>query len=67
MGFLDSGEAEVEALKLEGEFFVIHTQQMQHSSVKVVYGDDVLNGVVAEVIGITVADAAFDTAASQQK
>jgi hypothetical protein len=26
LGFLDSGEAEVETLKLECEFFVIHAQ-----------------------------------------
>ena len=38
-------------------------QEMEHGGVEVVYVDDVLDGVVAEFIGVAIAGAAFDPAA----
>ena len=38
---------------------------MQHRGVKVVHGDNILDRVVAEVVGVAVADPTPDTATSQ--
>src|SRR5713101_2570278 len=59
------GETEVPALELVGEPLVVDAQQVEHGGVQVVHRDDILDGVVAEVVGAAVRDAALDAAAGQ--
>src|SRR5262249_49517041 len=53
------GEPEVAALEFERQAFVIHAQQMEDGGVQIVDLDDVFDGVVAEVVGVAVGDAAL--------
>src|SRR5437588_7122267 len=45
------GEAEVAALELVGEPLVLDAEQVEHGGVQVVHLDDVLHGVIAQVVG----------------
>ena len=47
----DVGQAEVAALELVGQPLVVDAEQVQHRGVQVVDVDDVLDGVVAELVG----------------
>ena len=49
------GQAEVAALEAEGEPLVVDAQQVEHRGVQVVDVDHVLDGVVAELVGLAVA------------
>ena len=60
---VDVGEAEVAALEAVGQFLVVDAEQMEHGRVEIVDRDDVLDGVITEIIRRAVADAAFDPAA----
>src|SRR5688500_10080749 len=59
------GEAEVAALVAEGEPFVLETQQVKDRRIEVVHGHGILGDVVAEWVGGTESDAAFDAAAGE--
>ena len=59
------GQAEVAALEAVGQPLVVDAEQVQHRGVQVVDVDDVLDGVVAELVGRAVGDAALDAAAGQ--
>jgi hypothetical protein len=59
------GEPEVAAEELEGQLRVVDAQQVQHRRVQVVHRDDVLHGVIAELVGRAVRDAALDPAARE--
>ena len=62
MRVLDSGEALIEALERESEAFVINAKAMEHGGIKIADVRGVLNDVVAEVIGLAVGRASFNTA-----
>ena len=59
------GQPEVAALEAVGQPLVVDAEQVQHRGVQVVDVDDVLDGVVAELVGRAVGDAALDAAAGQ--
>lgn len=59
---LDSGEALIETLERESEAFVINAKAMEHGGIKIADVRGVLNDVVAEVIGLAVGRASFNTA-----
>ena len=46
-----------------GQSFVVDAQQVQHGGVQVVDGDAVDDGLVADLVGLAVADAALDARA----
>ena len=54
-GRLDAGQPHVEALVLDREPVVVDAEQVQHRGVQVVDVDDVLDRVVAELVGRAVA------------
>src|SRR5436190_2142549 len=56
-------EALVAGVVPEGQALKIQPQQLQQGGVEVGDGDNVLRGVVAELIGSSVRDSAFDSAA----
>src|SRR5439155_23101796 len=58
-------QAEVAALKAVRQSEVVDAEQMEHGGVQVVDGDDVFDGVVAELVGGAVGDAGPDAAAGQ--
>ena len=60
MGVLDAGEPGVQALVLEGQLLVVDAQLVEHGGVQVADVDDVVDGVVAEVVGRAVGHAALD-------
>src|SRR5262245_15766910 len=62
---MDVGQAEVAALELVGQPLVLNAEQVQHGCVQVVNVHDVVLGVVPELVGRAVADAALDAAAGQ--
>src|SRR3954451_23958333 len=51
LGLLDSGEAQVEALELVGQPFVVDAAQPQHGRVQVADVDRVLDAAVAQLVG----------------
>ncbi len=53
------GEPEVAATPAVGQFLVIDAQLVQYRRPQVVYGGDVLNRTVAQLIGGTVSDTAL--------
>src|SRR5262249_10266465 len=53
---VDIGQAEIAALEFEGQFQMVDAHQVQHRRVQVVNVHDVLGGVVAEFVGLAVAD-----------
>src|SRR5262245_25571038 len=61
----DVGQAEVAALVADGQFLVVDAQQAQHGRVQVVDLDDVLDGVVAQLVGGAVGGPGLDAAAGQ--
>jgi hypothetical protein len=61
---VDIGEPEVPALKLIGQARVINAQAMQDRRLQIVNMDRILYDVVAMVIGLSNADAGFNSAAS---
>jgi len=61
----DTGEALIEALKLEAELIVINAKLVEKGGVEVADGDGVVGDVVGEVVGFTVGNAAFDATAGQ--
>src|SRR5262245_65516734 len=58
-------EAELAALVLECESFVIETEQVQHGRVQVVDVDRVLDRAEAELVGLAVAGPALHPAAGE--
>ena len=54
------GQAEVAALVAVGEPLVVDAQQVQHRGVQVVDVDEVVDGVVAELVGRAVGDARLE-------
>ena len=48
---------------LEGQSFVIETEEMEHGGMQVIDVDFAIDGVVAEVVGCSMNNAAFDAAA----
>ena len=58
-------QPKIAALIAISEPVVLDAEQMQQRGVQVVDFDDVLDGVVAQVVGRAVADAALDAAAAQ--
>ena len=61
----DVGQAEVAALELVGELFVVDPQQPQHRRVQVVHVDGILDDVVAELVGAADGHARLGAAAGQ--
>src|ERR1051325_782652 len=61
---VDVGEAEVAALETVGELLVIDAEKMEQRGVKVMDVHDVLDGVVAEFVGLAVGNASADAGAS---
>src|SRR5262249_21219577 len=61
----DIGKLEVAALKAKCQSLVVDAEQVQHGGMEVMHGDHVLDGVVAQLVGRSVADAALDAAARQ--
>lgn len=57
------GEAHIEPLELVGELLVINAEEMQHGGVEVVNGDNILDRIVAKVIGGSVSHPALDATA----
>ena len=49
------GQPEVAALELVGQALVVDAEKVQHRGVEVVDVDDVLDGGVAEFVGVAVA------------
>ena len=64
-GRFDAGEAEVEALRLEGEALVVDAKQVQHGGVEVADLNRVLDDVVGEVVGLALERATFHAAAGE--
>ena len=60
---MDVRKAEVPALEPVGESFVVDAEEVQHRGVEVMDMDDVFYGVVSEVVGGAVSDAALNPAA----
>jgi len=60
----DSGEAHVEPLKLFGKTMVIDAEKVKKGGVEIANVDDVFHGVVAEFVGLSVAEARLDAASS---
>ena len=60
---LNTGQAVIQALVRKGETLVVDSQLMKHRRVEVANVDWIFGDVVAEVIGLTVADTALDAAA----
>src|SRR5690606_5319481 len=60
---VDVGEAAVEAVVVPGELLVVEPEQVQHRRVEVPDGGRVFLGPAAELVGRSVADAAFDAGA----
>ena len=65
MGVLDTGETLVEPLEGVSEALVINTQSMEHGRIEVADVHGVFENIVAEVIGLTVGRASFDTATGE--
>ena len=63
MGRLHTCEFLIKALKRERQPFVIDADLVQNGGVEIAHVNRVLGDVVTEVIGLAVAEAAFDTAA----
>ena len=61
------GEAEVAALVLERQSFMVDAEQMQQRRVKVVHMDAVLDDVVAVVVGLADDGAALRAAAGHSQ
>ena len=59
---VDVGEPVVASLELEGELGVVDSQAMEDRRLEIVDMDRVLHHVVAEVIGLAVADPGTDAA-----
>ena len=59
----DVGEAEAAAVVGVGELFVVEAEEVQDGGVEVVDVDLIDGGLVADLVGFAVADAAFDAAA----
>ena len=53
------GEAALDAVVVDGEVFVIETEEVEDGGVEVVRGDGVVRGLEAKLIGGAVAHAAF--------
>ena len=62
---VDVGEAEVAAAPAEGEALVVDAELVEDGGPEVVDGGDVGEGAVAEFVGGTVGDAAFDAGAGE--
>src|SRR5438132_8932277 len=62
---LHVGETEVPALELVRQALVVDAEEVEHGSVQVMHLDDIFDGVVAQLIGAAVRDAALDAAAGQ--
>ena len=58
--FLYPSQAEIKALKLEGESLGIDAKEMKHGCVQITDMDDVFNGVVSQLVGIPVGDATLN-------
>ena len=56
------GEAVVTALKAMSQFEVVDAEAVEHGSMEVVDLYDVFHGVIAQLVGGTMADATLDTA-----
>ena len=52
--FLDSGEAEVEPLKLIGESFGLNSQKVKESGMEITYVNNVFLGVVPKFVGVAI-------------
>lgn len=59
--WLDAGESGIEALEFVGKAFEIDTEEVEHGGVEVVHGSAVFHGIVAELIGRSADDPAFDS------
>ena len=57
------GQAELSAVVLVGEAFVVHAEQVQDRGVNVVDRDRIDRGGMSDLIGLAVAHAPLDTAA----
>ena len=62
MGLFYAGQAEVEALVIDAEAFVVETELLENGGVDIADVHWVLEDVVAEVISDTMRDAALDAA-----
>ena len=59
-GFLDTGEALIEALELEGEALVVQTGGCEDRGMEIVHADFVDGGFEAYLIALAMMVAAFD-------
>ncbi len=62
---MDVGEAKIATGVAEGESFVIEAEQVEDGGVHIVHVDLVLDGVVAEVVGLAKAEAGFHAGTGQ--
>ncbi len=60
---MNVGEAAVDAVLADRELLVIDSHEVEDSGVDVVDVGFIDDGVVADLVGFTIADAAFDSAA----
>jgi len=61
----DAGELLIEALESERELLVVDAEAVEHRGVQVADVDGVYGDVVAEIVGLAVADARLDAAAGE--
>lgn len=58
---LDAGQFLFEAVVFEEQFFAVQAQSVQDGGVPVVDADSILGSVPADLVGVPVGGAAFDT------
>src|SRR4051794_11118395 len=64
-GLFDASKPEVEAGMAVGQFAMIEPHQLQHGGMEVVDMDPVFDGLVAELVGRAIGEAAFHAAARE--
>ena len=60
---MDVGESEMTALELISELGVIHTEAVENRGVQIVDFGGIFHDVVAEIVGLSMGDPAFNSAA----
>ena len=61
---VDIGEAEVSSLEAVDQFFVVYPEEVEHCGMEVMDMNDILNGIISQLIGVAVTNPAFDSTAS---